>query len=84
MASGLPVVATDIAGIPEQVEDGENGFLIQTGDAAALAEGMKELVGNSALRERMGERGLERAERFSVESMVQELDAVYLEFQSQS
>ncbi|SHG37513.1 glycosyltransferase family 4 protein [Halobaculum gomorrense] len=77
MASGLPVVATDIAGIPEQVEDEENGYLVSTGDAAALAARMGELVGDSELRERMGECGLEYVERFSVESMVEELDGVY-------
>jgi glycosyltransferase involved in cell wall biosynthesis len=77
MASGLPVVATDIAGIPEQIEGGENGFLIETGDAGALREEVRELIGDSALREQMGERGLERAERFSVELMLEELDGVY-------
>jgi glycosyltransferase involved in cell wall biosynthesis len=83
MASGLPVVATDIAGIPEQVEDGEEGFLIPTGDSGTLGKRMGDLVENSELREQMGERGLERAERFSVESMVEELDGVYRELLEQ-
>jgi len=77
MASGLPVVATNIAGIPEQVVDGESGYLVPTGDAAAVRERLGELVGDSGLRKRMGKRGLERAERFSVEAMVRELDEVY-------
>ncbi|KPN29445.1 trehalose synthase [Halolamina pelagica] len=84
MASGLPVVATDIAGIPEQIEDGENGFLIPTGDAEALAARMGELARDSELRERMGERGLEQAERFSVASMVGKLDQVYGELLEQN
>ena len=84
MASGLPVVATDIAGIPEQIEDGENGFLIPTEDSEALAARMGELAGHSELRERMGERGLERAERFSVASMVEKLDQVYGELLEQN
>ncbi|MDL0128081.1 glycosyltransferase family 4 protein [Halobacterium salinarum] len=79
MASGLPVVATDIAGIPEQVEDGENGYLVSTGDSGALAERLEELLADGELRERMGARGLERAEQFSVEAMVEELGEVYQE-----
>ena len=77
MASGLPVVATDIAGIPEQVADGESGYLIPTGDSMALAGRLEELLRDSALRERMGARGLERAEAFSVESMLKKIDRLY-------
>ena len=77
MASGLPVVATDIAGIPEQVEDGESGFLIPTGDAEALADRLERLLADAELREQMGARGLKRVERFSVETMVEKLGGVY-------
>jgi glycosyltransferase involved in cell wall biosynthesis len=79
MASGLPAVATDIAGIPEQVEDGKNGYLIPTGDSEALATQLERLLVDEELREQMGRRGLERASRFSVATMVDELDAVYKE-----
>lgn len=79
MASGLPVVATDIAGIPEQVVDGESGYLIPTGDAAALADKLAELLANSELRKQMGKRGLERVERFSVDAMLRDLDGLYRE-----
>jgi glycosyltransferase involved in cell wall biosynthesis len=79
MASGLTVVATDIAGIPEQVEDGKNGYLIPTGNSKLLAERLRTLLTDAELRERMGARGLERADRFSVTRMVEELDALYRE-----
>jgi glycosyltransferase involved in cell wall biosynthesis len=72
MASGLLVVATDIAGISEQVVDDENGFLTPTEDAGTLGERMEELFADSELRERMEEQGLKRAEQFSVEAMVKE------------
>jgi len=84
MASGLPVVATDIAGIPEQVHDGKNGYLVPTGDAAAVRERLGELVEDYGLRERMGERGLERVEAFSIEAMVGQLDGVYQDLLNRS
>jgi len=77
MASGLPVVATDIAGIPEQVVDGKSGYLIPTGDPDALADRLDELLSNPELRESMGDRGFKRAEQFGVESMLKELDELY-------
>jgi glycosyltransferase involved in cell wall biosynthesis len=77
MASGLPVVATNIAGIPEQVSDGESGYLIPTGDPDALAARLAELLADPALRERMGRCGVRRAERFSVEAMVEAADELY-------
>ncbi|MFB6178303.1 MAG: glycosyltransferase family 4 protein [Halorientalis sp.] len=77
MASGLPVVATDIAGVPEQVEDGENGYLIPTGDADALAERLSTLLADRQLREKMGDRGRERASRFSVEQMCADIGRLY-------
>ena len=77
MASGLPVVATEIAGIPEQIVDGENGYLISTGDPGSVRERLAELLADPALCERMGEQGLERAERLSAERMMRDLGGVY-------
>lgn len=84
MASGLPVVATDIAGIPEQVSDGESGYLIPTGDANALAGRLAELLSSPELREQMGQRGLERAEQFSKDRMIRCLDNLYRELLEES
>jgi len=77
MASGLPVVATEIAGIPEQVADGESGYLIPPGDPEALADRLSTLLGDASLRDRMGRRGAERAEQFSVETMLADIDDLY-------
>jgi glycosyltransferase involved in cell wall biosynthesis len=77
MASGLPVVATDIAGIPEQVEDAESGYLVPTGDAQALADRLRNLLSDAQHREALGLRGLERAERFSVTTMLEAIDELY-------
>lgn len=79
MASGLAVVATDIAGIPEQVTDGENGYLIPTGDPDALAEALDTLLDDEEVRNRMGRESRKRVDRFSVSKMVDDLDSLYRE-----
>lgn len=57
MASGVPVVATRIAGIPELVEDGVSGYLVSPGDAEALADCVAALLSDPALRARFGKAG---------------------------
>ena len=54
MASGKPVVATQIAGVSELVEDGVSGFVVPPGDVDALAERLGQLLDDTALRDRMG------------------------------
>lgn len=61
-ASGLPVVASRHAGIPEAVEDGKTGFLVPEGDAEALARRLAEMLGDGDLRMRMGAAGRALAE----------------------
>jgi len=57
MASGLPVVACAVGGIPDVVKDGINGFLVLPDDPEALAERIMLLVKNPELSHRMGEKG---------------------------
>lgn len=54
MAMELPVVSTDISGIPELVEDRANGLLVPQKDAPALAAAIEELLNDAALRQRLG------------------------------
>jgi rhamnosyl/mannosyltransferase len=54
-ASGLPAVATNIPGVRTVVEDGETGLLVPPNDAAALAEALRDLLGDSELLKKMGE-----------------------------
>ena len=54
MASGTPVVASRTGGLPEVVRDGDNGFLVKSGDAAELRDRLELLLGNPALARRMG------------------------------
>jgi glycosyltransferase involved in cell wall biosynthesis len=55
MAVAAPVVGSDLGGIAETVQDQETGFLVPPGDASAIAAAVRRLVGDSALRNRMGQ-----------------------------
>jgi glycosyltransferase involved in cell wall biosynthesis len=55
MATGLPVVASRLSGIPELVEDGANGILVHPGDAEDLANGLATLADAPERRDRLGE-----------------------------
>ena len=70
MAAGLPVVATAVGGVPELVEDGVTGVLVEPGRPEALARAMAELAGNAGRRRAMGCAARARAARFGVDAMV--------------
>jgi glycosyltransferase involved in cell wall biosynthesis len=55
MASGTPVVASRIGGVPEVVTDGETGFLVDPGDVGALHDGLAMLLADGRLARRMGD-----------------------------
>jgi len=77
MATGLPVISTNIGGIPEMVVENETGFLVQPGDAAALAGAIEKLINDRPLAQRLGQAGYSRAQRlFSIEKNVRELCAL--------
>ena len=77
MSYGLPVVASRVGGLPEVVEEGRTGWLIEPGSPAALAEA---ILAAEADRVRLQQRGLnarERARQFSVDIMVERTEALY-------
>jgi glycosyltransferase involved in cell wall biosynthesis len=61
MAAGTPVVVTRSGGIVETVRDHETGFLVEKNDCHALAEAIRKLLENDALRERIGRAARKRA-----------------------
>jgi glycosyltransferase involved in cell wall biosynthesis len=60
MACGLPVVSTRFSGIPELVDDGENGLLAPPNDSRALASALRRLLRDEQLRASLGARGRDR------------------------
>jgi glycosyltransferase involved in cell wall biosynthesis len=63
MASGRPVVASRLSGIPELVADGESGLLVEPRDAEGLARAVERLLGDEGLRRRLGAAGRTKVER---------------------
>ncbi|OQB28837.1 MAG: putative glycosyltransferase EpsD [Chloroflexi bacterium ADurb.Bin180] len=78
MASALPVIASDVGGTREALQDGETGYLYPPGDAATLASLLLRLASDPALAAAMGRSGLARVRQyFGVGRMVQETAALY-------
>src|SRR6185503_9833846 len=63
MRAGLPVVASDVGGVGEQVVDGETGFVVAKGNAALMGERLTRLLTQPELRAQMGCAGRCRFER---------------------
>ena len=67
-AAGLPVITTQVGALGEAVLPGESGLVVPPGDGAALAQALRTLVEDGALRRRMGRAGLALAgARFNAE-----------------
>jgi glycosyltransferase involved in cell wall biosynthesis len=68
MASGTPVVTTRVAGIPSLVADGRNGLLVESAEAAPVAEAILRLATDAPLRRRIIAAGYETARAFTLEA----------------
>jgi len=73
-------VTTDVPGCREIVRDGDNGFLVEARNAAALAGALARLLADPELRQRMGQSGRERVlNEFGQERIVEQVLALYRE-----
>lgn len=77
MASGKPVVASNVGGIPFVVDEGKTGLLFDCGNVNELAEKVIILLQDKALREKMGEAGRERAKEFAWDKIAEQTIGVY-------
>jgi N-acetyl-alpha-D-glucosaminyl L-malate synthase BshA len=78
MACGVPVVSSDIGGLPEVNVDGVTGYVVKTGDVAAIAKKTKALLTDEPLRKRMGKAALDHAvEHFTKEKLVPLYEQAY-------
>ncbi len=77
MASGVPIVASRIGGVPDVVKHRENGLLVPPKDPDALAETLIYLLENEDLRKRMGEKGKAIVKSYTWEKVAERTEKVY-------
>lgn len=78
MRAALPVIASDVAGVPEAVVNGENGYLVVPGDVEQLRDRLRRLLADSDLRKSMGNNGRRRFKKyFTFDAMAKKTLAVY-------
>ena len=83
MGYGLPVVSTNVGGIPDVVSDGGNGMLTAVGDTEKMAEALLALLRDRALWEKMSDESLAIVrERFSLDAHIAQLEEIYEEAMS--
>ena len=84
LASGCPVVATRVGGVPDVVRDGEDGFLVEVGAVEELADRLARLARDPGLRARMGDAGRARVvPRYAVDRLIDDVDRLYRELLAQ-
>ena len=77
MAAGLPVVSTNVGGIPELVENGRNGFLVQPADATDLAAKLETLLDDKKMRLAFGKVGQAKARtQYDIRCVVEQLRGI--------
>lgn len=77
MAAGIPIVATNVDGIPEAVHDEVNGFLVAPGDVQGIAEKILYLLNHPERAKGMGLQGQQHVDEFDIQIMVQQQEELY-------
>jgi glycosyltransferase involved in cell wall biosynthesis len=82
MSAGRPVVGTNVGGIPEIIDDGVNGYLVEPEKPEQIAEKVIKLFSEEKLLKELGSNARKKAEGFSIEKHLEKLDKVYEEIMS--
>jgi len=78
MATGVPVVTSNIAGISELVESGKNGYLVPPGEVRALTATLESLIPNADLRNKLGQNGRDKIKKnFCIDESLNLLNAQF-------
>ena len=76
MAYGHAIIATKVGSIPEIIQDGANGILIEPGDSESLADAISRLATDDDLRTSLGDRAASDSEIFNIEEFSRRLSEV--------
>ena len=77
MACGVPVLASQVGGVPEIITDGVDGLMFPAGDAEALTGAIRQVLTDDELKQRLINGGLKRANDFSLDAHVHSMSAVF-------
>lgn len=80
MSYGLTIISTPVGGIPELINNGENGYLVNPGDSVALAEAIEKAATNGDWRNQAKERNVKKiSEQFNLTKLIKSLEKIYIE-----
>lgn len=82
MATGLPLIVTNARGNRDLVRNGDNGYVVPLNNAESLAKAIELLYESEEQRQRFGQRNLELIEKYSLSSVLKEMEAVYQRYLS--
>lgn len=77
MAAGIPVIGTNVGGIPDVIEDGKNGLLIAPESVKAVAKALRRCMDSSALRETLVRGGFDRARSMDWDVVAPKMEALF-------
>ena len=77
MRAGLPIVSTNVGGIPEAITDGREGLLVPPKNPEALAGAIKKLLTNPALAARLGSNAKQKSLQFNLARMIEQTEKIY-------
>jgi glycosyltransferase involved in cell wall biosynthesis len=85
MEAAKPVVATRVGGVPDLIDDGVQGLLVEPQDPAAFAAAVAQLLRDPARARELGERGRERRRvEFDIDGMVRRLEELYVRLREEA
>lgn len=79
MACGIPIIASNVGGIPEVVKDGKNGILVPPRNSKSLSDAIIYLLENEDIREKMGKNGMKEVKKYSWDKIAEMTEKVYKE-----
>lgn len=77
LSRGISVISTWVGGIPEVMDNGNNGWLVKAGDAGELAQAIQSCISNPELRQQKRAAGLQYVQQFDVTIMYQKLKSIF-------
>lgn len=78
MASGLPVLCSNIRGNTDLIEDGKGGFLVESTDIESIAKYISEMISDSGLRNECGRFNVNRIKNYSINNVLSKMKEIYL------